>query len=79
MFYRIHDDVTKHFPSICKTRHKAARKVGMLSYIKVLACLGRLRTARPLDDLGDSAEISPETSRQYLKSFYECVMTLYGS
>ena len=44
----------------------------------MLACLRKLGTARPLDDIDDSAQMASETLRQYFRKFNECLIELYG-
>ena len=78
MFFKLHKDLVEHFPDIWATQCNAARKRGIPSQIKVLACLRKLGTARPLDDLDERAQMGSETLRQYFRKFNECLIELYG-
>lgn len=77
-FFKLHKDLVEHFPGIWATQYNAARKRGITSQIKVLACLRKLGTARPLDDFDESAQMESETLRQYFRKFTECLIELYG-
>lgn len=78
MFFKLHKELVERFPEIWATRYNAARKRGIPSQVKVLVCLRKLGTARPLDYLDGSAQMGAETLRQYFRTFNECVIELYG-
>ena len=78
LFARLHSDLVKYNPRIWTQRRNAAGKLGACGEVKILACLRFLGTGRATDDIDDSARMSEESLRQYIKLFCDDIIALYS-
>lgn len=61
-----------------KPRKDAARKTGKSAYVKVIACVHFLGSARALDGMDDRSRMSKQTAGHYIRKFATDIIALYG-
>ena len=77
LFEKVHRDLVERF-KVFQTRRNAAKKVGIQSEVKVLACLQVLGSGCAIENLDESSQMSRESIRAYLKKFCVALIEMYG-
>lgn len=78
LFEKLHADLVYTYPETWSTLLDAAKRSGIPSQVKILACLRLLGTGCAMDSLHESAGMGAETLRKYFKKFCLHLTQLYG-
>ena len=77
LFRKLCDDLLLYDESTWGRRRNAAGKFGACTEVKVMACLRYLGTGRSTDDIDDSARMSSESIRQYVRRFTTDIVAIH--